>query len=179
MELLQWHSNVNRFAMTLQKNTEYLDVNPHLYNGGNSAQIRQWNDESLAEKDGFNMIEITEFMSVLNGAKPSPASEIYVCHICNMTGHYIDDCPKRFHTTKMEFTPYQGRRKCYGRFYCTRCRRKWSSVNSRANIPQKCLKCAIPVYPHKQLPVEKAVALGFCSPAELEIQVNQYGYGQY
>ena len=48
-------------------------------------------------------------------------------------------------------TPYQGRRRCFGEFHCTKCNRKWMSGNSFANIPQNCKKCQILVFPNKQV----------------------------
>ncbi|ESN93549.1 hypothetical protein HELRODRAFT_88534, partial [Helobdella robusta] len=52
-------------------------------------------------------------------------------------------------------TPYQGKKRCFGEFKCPKCKRKWVSGNSWANIGQDCIKCKINVYPHKQRPLEK------------------------
>ncbi|VDN05991.1 unnamed protein product [Thelazia callipaeda] len=121
------------------------------------------NDENLpsqaAEKDGFSSDEIAQFTQLLCSPKKAPPSK-YQCHICYRTGHYISDCPMRFNSPYEELTPYQGRKKCYGEFQCHQCKRKWTSQNSVANEAQSCIKCHISVFPHKQLPVDKAVAMG-------------------
>ncbi|KAK5968650.1 Zinc finger CCHC domain-containing protein 24 [Trichostrongylus colubriformis] len=113
----------------------------------------------LALEDGFSKDEIAGFEELLCSPKKAPPTK-YQCHICYRTGHYISDCPMRFNTPYDELTPYQGRKKCYGEFQCHQCKRKWTSQNSVANEAQSCIKCHIPVFPHKQLPVEKAVAMG-------------------
>jgi hypothetical protein len=48
-------------------------------------------------------------------------------------------------------TPYQGKKRCFGEYKCTKCKRKWMSGNSWANMGQECIKCHIMVYPHKQV----------------------------
>jgi len=48
-------------------------------------------------------------------------------------------------------TPYQGKKRCFGEFKCPKCKRKWKSGNSWANIGQDCVKCKINVYPFKQV----------------------------
>ncbi|XP_048361796.1 zinc finger CCHC domain-containing protein 24 [Sphaerodactylus townsendi] len=52
-------------------------------------------------------------------------------------------------------TPYQGKKRCFGEYKCPKCKRKWMSGNSWANMGQECIKCHINVYPHKQRPLEK------------------------
>nr|XP_046210055.1 uncharacterized protein LOC124038336 isoform X3 [Oncorhynchus gorbuscha] len=47
-------------------------------------------------------------------------------------------------------TPYQGKKRCFGEYKCPKCKRKWMSGNSWANMGQECIKCHINVYPHKQ-----------------------------
>lgn len=49
-------------------------------------------------------------------------------------------------------TPYQGKKRCFGEYKCPKCKRKWMSGNSWANMGQECIKCHINVYPHKQVP---------------------------
>ncbi|XP_071954090.1 zinc finger CCHC domain-containing protein 24-like [Antedon mediterranea] len=51
-------------------------------------------------------------------------------------------------------TPYQGKKRAFGEFKCTSCRKTWSSANSWANMGQQCKKCKINVYPHKQNPLK-------------------------
>uniref|UniRef100_A0AC35TL34 Zf-3CxxC domain-containing protein n=1 Tax=Rhabditophanes sp. KR3021 TaxID=114890 RepID=A0AC35TL34_9BILA len=113
----------------------------------------------VASDDGFTMDEIAAFSRLLSSPKKAPPIK-YQCHICYQNGHYISDCPSRFNSPFEELTPYQGRKKCYGEFQCQQCKRKWTSQNSVANEAQSCIKCHISVFPHKQLPVDKAVILG-------------------
>ncbi|XP_065303984.1 zinc finger CCHC domain-containing protein 24-like [Dermacentor albipictus] len=83
--------------------------------------------------------------------KPPPN---YLCHLCFCKGHYIKDCPQA--RPKGEgLTPYQGKKRCFGEYKCPKCKRKWMSGNSWANMGQKCIKCHLNVYPHKQRPLEK------------------------
>uniref|UniRef100_UPI00358E41AB zinc finger CCHC domain-containing protein 24 n=1 Tax=Myxine glutinosa TaxID=7769 RepID=UPI00358E41AB len=78
----------------------------------------------------------------------------YLCHLCFTKGHYIRDCPQA--RPKGEgLTPYQGKKRCFGEYKCPKCKRKWMSGNSWANMGQECIKCHINVYPHKQRPLEK------------------------
>lgn len=48
-------------------------------------------------------------------------------------------------------TPYQGKKRCFGEYKCPKCKRKWMSGNSWANMGQECIKCHVNVYPHKQV----------------------------
>ncbi|XP_028332091.1 zinc finger CCHC domain-containing protein 24-like [Gouania willdenowi] len=85
------------------------------------------------------------------GKRPPPN---YLCHLCFNKGHYIKDCPQA--RPKGEgLTPYQGKKRCFGEYKCPKCKRKWMSGNSWANMGQECIKCHINVYPHKQRPLEK------------------------
>jgi len=78
----------------------------------------------------------------------------YLCHLCFRKGHFIKDCPQA--KPKGEgLTPYQGKKRCFGEYKCPKCKRKWMSGNSWANMGQECIKCHINVYPHKQRPLEK------------------------
>lgn len=52
-------------------------------------------------------------------------------------------------------TPYQGKKRCFGEYKCPKCKRKWMSGNSWANMGQECIKCHINVYPHKQVKERK------------------------
>lgn len=125
-------------------------------NDENSTPSQQ---AAVAHEDGFSNDEIAQFTQLLCSPKKAPPSK-YQCHICYRTGHYISDCPMRFNSPYEELTPYQGRKKCYGEFQCQQCKRKWTSQNSVANEAQSCIKCHIAVFPHKQLPVDKAIAMG-------------------
>ncbi|XP_074686627.1 zinc finger CCHC domain-containing protein 24 isoform X1 [Strix aluco] len=105
----------------------------------------------------------------------------YLCHLCFNKGHYIKDCPQKSehcrsiakerkgkeknpqnyedkHKARPKgegLTPYQGKKRCFGEYKCPKCKRKWMSGNSWANMGQECIKCHINVYPHKQRPLEK------------------------
>jgi len=48
-------------------------------------------------------------------------------------------------------TPYQGKKRCFGEYKCPKCKRKWMSGNSWANMGQECIKCHINVFPQKQV----------------------------
>ncbi|KAM8877884.1 zinc finger CCHC domain-containing protein 24-like isoform 2-T2 [Synchiropus picturatus] len=78
----------------------------------------------------------------------------YLCHLCFNKGHYIRDCPQG-RPKRRGLTPYQGKVRCFGEYKCPKCKRKWKSANSWANMGQDCIKCHINVYPHKQRPLEK------------------------
>ncbi|XP_030059104.1 zinc finger CCHC domain-containing protein 24 isoform X2 [Microcaecilia unicolor] len=79
----------------------------------------------------------------------------YLCHLCFNKGHYIKDCPQA--RPKGEgLTPYQGKKRCFGEYKCPKCKRKWMSGNSWANMGQECIKCHINVYPHKQMGITTA-----------------------
>ncbi|XP_039196700.1 zinc finger CCHC domain-containing protein 24 [Crotalus tigris] len=107
--------------------------------------------------DGLN--SLTEHFSDISlssdARKPSKRPPPnYLCHLCFNKGHYIKDCPQA--RPKGEgLTPYQGKKRCFGEYKCPKCKRKWMSGNSWANMGQECIKCHINVYPHKQRPLEK------------------------
>jgi hypothetical protein len=130
----------------------------------------------VAVEDGFSPDEIAQFAQLLCSPKKAPPQR-YQCHICYQSGHYISDCPMRFNSPYEELTPYQGRKKCYGEFQCQQCKRKWTSQNSVANEAQSCIKCHVPVFPHKQLPVDKAVALGLVK-LQKTVATKPIGHGR-
>ncbi|KAK3911802.1 Zinc finger CCHC domain-containing protein 24 [Frankliniella fusca] len=89
-----------------------------------------------------------------SGKITRPPPDAYMCHLCFNKGHYIKDCPQA--RPKGEgLTPYQGKKRCFGEYKCPKCKRKWMSGNSWANMGQECIKCHINVYPHKQRPLEE------------------------
>ncbi|XP_070545222.1 zinc finger CCHC domain-containing protein 24-like [Ptychodera flava] len=102
--------------------------------------------------DQFNDLTLgTPLVDRKTGKRPPPT---YLCHLCFQKGHYIKDCPQA--RPKGEgLTPYQGKKRCFGEYKCPKCKRKWMSGNSWANMGQECIKCHINVYPHKQRPLEK------------------------
>lgn len=100
--------------------------------------------------------QFNEFALIpINDRKPRKRPPLtYLCHLCFNRGHYIKDCPEA--TPKREgLTPYQGRRRCFGEYKCPKCKRKWMSGNSLANVCQACIKCHVNVYPHKQRALDK------------------------
>ncbi|XP_068231692.1 uncharacterized protein [Palaemon carinicauda] len=119
--------------------------------------------------NGFNGINSPVNSSSLNGSIGELADQLseltlgldkkakgrklppnYLCHLCFKKGHHIKECPQA--RPKGEgLTPYQGKKRCFGEFRCTKCKRKWMSGNSWANCGQECIKCRINVYPHKQI----------------------------
>lgn len=93
----------------------------------------------------------------------------YMCHLCFKKGHYIKDCPQA--RPKGEgLTPYQGKKRCFGEYKCAKCKRKWMSGNSWANMGQECIKCHINVYPHKQRPLEKPDGLDVSDQSKVHPQ---------
>uniref|UniRef100_A0A915LNY4 CCHC-type domain-containing protein n=1 Tax=Meloidogyne javanica TaxID=6303 RepID=A0A915LNY4_MELJA len=136
--------------------------------GGSGGSTSPGPENIVASEDGFDQVEIAEFTQLLSSPKRMPPPR-YICHICYQPGHYIGDCPQRFNSPYEELTPYQGRKKCYGEFQCEQCKRKWTSQNSIANEAQSCIKCHVPVFPHKQLPVDKAIALGLVKIQRLPV----------
>ncbi|KAL5018122.1 hypothetical protein ScPMuIL_003844 [Solemya velum] len=99
--------------------------------------------------------------------KRPPSS--YLCHLCFTKGHYIKDCPQA--RPKGEgLTPYQGKKRCFGEYKCPKCKRKWMSGNSWANMGQECIKCHINVFPHKQRPLEKPDGLDVSDQSKVHPQ---------
>nr|XP_039273386.1 zinc finger CCHC domain-containing protein 24-like [Styela clava] len=126
----------------LQENDE---VNPQQFGDQTSAR-----DASMGDLvDGFADLTLSLYPRI---SRRPPAN--YLCHLCFTKGHYIKDCPQA--RPKGEgMTPYQGKKRCFGEYKCPKCKRKWMSGNSWANMGQECIKCHINVYPHKQRPLEK------------------------
>ncbi|XP_076757555.1 zinc finger CCHC domain-containing protein 24 [Xylocopa sonorina] len=119
-----------------------------------------------------NIGELTDHFTELTllDRKPTkrPPSS-YLCHLCFKKGHYIKDCPQA--RPKGEgLTPYQGKKRCFGEYKCPKCKRKWMSGNSWANMGQECIKCHINVYPHKQRPLEKPDGLDVSDQSKVHPQ---------
>lgn len=60
--------------------------------------------------------------------------------------------PRNFMPKKK--TPYQGRKKTFGYFYCRRCKISWHSAHSWANTAQMCENCVMMIYPYRQFCLE-------------------------
>jgi len=86
----------------------------------------------------------------------------YLCHLCFQKGHYIQDCSQA-RPREEGVTPYQGTKRSFGEFKCPKCKRKWQSGNSWANVAQPCTKCSLMVYPHKQVHEIERISF-LCSP---------------
>ncbi|KAJ1522136.1 hypothetical protein ONE63_002447 [Megalurothrips usitatus] len=118
--------------------------------------------EQLAE---LSILDLAYASSKAARAPP----EAYLCHLCFNKGHYIKDCPQA--RPKGEgLTPYQGKKRCFGEYKCPKCKRKWMSGNSWANMGQECIKCHINVYPHKQRPLEKPDGLDVSDQSKVHPQ---------
>lgn len=138
-------------APSLYHGESYCNGYPTVYPNG-------YSDAYSPDYPGAHFAELAEQFSGLSLGldpravrKPPPN---YLCHLCFRKGHYIKDCPQA--RPKGEgLTPYQGKKRCFGEYKCPKCKRKWMSGNSWANMGQKCIKCHLNVYPHKQRPLEK------------------------
>ena len=112
-----------------------------------SGSIRRENDDV---NEVVNMLIQLEQMRQQRLSKHRPPAD-YLCHICFRKGHFIQDCSQA-RPREEGLTPYQGTKRCVGEFTCTKCKRKWTSGDSWANVAQPCTKCEIMVYPRKQRP---------------------------
>ncbi|KAL1493997.1 hypothetical protein ABEB36_009672 [Hypothenemus hampei] len=111
--------------------------------------------------------QLAELVLDRRALKRPPAQ--YLCHLCFQKGHYIKDCPQARPRGEGK-TPYQGKKRCFGEYKCPKCKRKWMSGNSWANMGQECIKCRINVYPHKQRPLEKPDGLDVSDQSKVHPQ---------
>ncbi|XP_059472413.1 zinc finger CCHC domain-containing protein 24-like [Neocloeon triangulifer] len=123
--------------------------------------------------DNYSIGELTEQFDELSverkmAMKRSPPST-YMCHLCFQKGHYIKDCPQALPKGD-GLTPYQGKKRCFGEYKCPKCKRKWMSGNSWANMGQECIKCRVNVFPHKQRPLEKPDGLDVSDQSKVHPQ---------
>ncbi|XP_046671697.1 zinc finger CCHC domain-containing protein 24-like isoform X1 [Homalodisca vitripennis] len=140
------------------------------YNGFTSLAHAKWSSPSDP------IVELTENLAELSlkqkSVKQPPPT--YLCHLCFVTGHYIKDCPMaclfQARPKGEGLTPYQGKKRCFGEYKCPKCKRKWMSGNSWANMGQQCIKCHINVYPHKQRPLEKPDGLDVSDQSKVHPQ---------
>ncbi|TGZ54480.1 Zinc finger CCHC domain-containing protein 24 [Temnothorax longispinosus] len=132
-----------------------------------SGSVRPMRD-SVAESIADLAVHFNELaVGDRKPAKKPPST--YLCHLCFKKGHYIKDCPQA--RPKGEgLTPYQGKKRCFGEYKCPKCKRKWMSGNSWANMGQECIKCHINVYPHKQRPLEKPDGLDVSDQSKVHPQ---------
>ncbi|XP_058806191.1 zinc finger CCHC domain-containing protein 24-like isoform X2 [Phymastichus coffea] len=125
-------------------------------------------DSSLADSIGDLTEHFTELCMLDKKPIKRPPTG-YMCHLCFRSGHYIRDCPKARPKGEGQ-TPYQGKKRCFGEYKCPKCKRKWMSGNSWANMGQECIKCHINVYPHKQRPLEKPDGLDVSDQSKVHPQ---------
>ncbi|XP_011301519.1 zinc finger CCHC domain-containing protein 24 isoform X1 [Fopius arisanus] len=119
---------------------------------------------SLVESIG-DLAEHFNELGLLDRKPTKRPPSTYLCHLCFKKGHYIRDCPQA--RPKGEgLTPYQGKKRCFGEYKCSKCKRKWMSGNSWANMGQECIKCHINVYPHKQVSLGPSASVS-TSPSHL------------
>ncbi|XP_014483861.1 PREDICTED: zinc finger CCHC domain-containing protein 24-like, partial [Dinoponera quadriceps] len=120
--------------------------------------------ESVADlTEQFNELTVVDRRTY---RRPPPT---YLCHLCFRKGHYIKDCPQA-RPRGDGLTPYQGKKRCFGEYKCPKCKRKWMSGNSWANMGQECIKCHINVFPHKQRPLEKPDGLDVSDQSKVHPQ---------
>lgn len=81
----------------------------------------------------------------------APAKEESKAHK-KMPGRRRQQQQQQQHEQQQEkLTPYQGKSRAFGHFYCEDCSKEWASANSWANCYQMCKDCGAHVYPYKQL----------------------------
>lgn len=143
--------------------------NYNYYSNGSLSGGLTGLNSSLSESVGDladHFADLTLSMDRKPTKRPPPT---YLCHLCFKKGHYIKDCPQA--RPKGEgLTPYQGKKRCFGEYKCPKCKRKWMSGNSWANMGQECIKCHINVYPHKQRPLEKPGGLDVSDQSKVHPQ---------
>ena len=120
------------------------------------GQVLSSVDSDIKEVRGL-MLQLAETRRRRMVSRTPPAN--YVCHICFQPGHFIQDCPQGLPHDE-GVTPYQGVKRCFGEFQCPKCKSRWTSSNSWANIGQTCFKCNIVVFPEKQRPLLKRMVGG-------------------
>uniref|UniRef100_A0A8K9XRF1 Zinc finger CCHC-type containing 24 n=2 Tax=Oncorhynchus mykiss TaxID=8022 RepID=A0A8K9XRF1_ONCMY len=142
------NSNYLNNFLQLQRNEA---LNNHLYRRSSPyGSLSNIEDGLSSLTDHFSDLSVSS-ESRKPSKRPPPN---YLCHLCFNKGHYIKDCPQARPKGEGQ-TPYQGKKRCFGEYKCPKCKRKWMSGNSWANMGQECIKCHINVYPHKQRPLEK------------------------
>ncbi|CAL8282937.1 unnamed protein product [Merluccius merluccius] len=144
--------NSGYLSSFLQLKSEALNSNSPLYKSSPYGSLHNIVEGLGSLTDHFSELCLSSSSPAHKLAKRPPPN--YLCHLCFNKGHYIKDCPQA--RPKGEgLTPYQGKKRCFGEYKCPKCKRKWMSGNSWANMGQECIKCHINVYPHKQRPLEK------------------------
>ncbi|XP_012944177.1 probable cyclin-dependent serine/threonine-protein kinase DDB_G0292550 [Aplysia californica] len=166
---------INNFpAACLQSQNVFSEPWDSPHQGYNSLNSTPFPPQSVSSPSPYSSIQdLAENFSDLTlspdrrTSKRPPSS--YLCHLCFTKGHYIKDCPQA--RPKGEgLTPYQGKKRCFGEYKCPKCKRKWMSGNSWANMGQECIKCHILVYPHKQRPLEKPDGLDVSDQSKVHPQ---------
>ncbi|XP_076459873.1 zinc finger CCHC domain-containing protein 24-like [Babylonia areolata] len=156
-------NNVNNLLKSLSNQSSPL--------GNLTNPFQSPGSQPLSTSPFGSMVDLADTLNELSldrkPCKRPPSS--YLCHLCFNKGHYIKDCPQA--RPKGEgLTPYQGKKRCFGEYKCPKCKRKWMSGNSWANMGQECIKCHIMVYPHKQRPLEKPDGLDVSDQSKVHPQ---------
>ncbi|CAD7088234.1 unnamed protein product [Hermetia illucens] len=140
--------------------------------GGNTTLLGPTTNDIISDLcERFNDFS---FLNVATATRPQKPHKQpppnYLCHLCFKKGHYIRDCPQARPKGEGK-TPYQGKKRCFGEYKCPKCKRKWMSGNSWANMGQKCIKCNVNVYPHKQRPLDKPDGLDVSDQSKVHPQL--------
>ncbi|CAE1269266.1 Zinc finger CCHC domain-containing protein 24 [Acanthosepion pharaonis] len=149
--------SLSLFSLSLSLSLTSFSTNP-------LSQVTSATYESTAE-----LCDHLNELSIMDRKTSKRPPNHYLCHLCFSKGHYIKDCPQA--RPKGEgLTPYQGKKRCFGEYKCPKCKRKWMSGNSWANMGQECIKCHINVYPFKQRPLEKPDGLDVSDQSKVHPQ---------
>ncbi|BFZ17601.1 hypothetical protein BsWGS_20640 [Bradybaena similaris] len=168
--------NVNNLIKTngLSSHSVFAEPWSSPRHGYNSVNSTPFPSHSVSSPSPYSsIVDLADQFSDLTLAQEKRLSKrppsSYLCHLCFTKGHYIKDCPQA--RPKGEgLTPYQGKKRCFGEYKCPKCKRKWMSGNSWANMGQECIKCHILVYPHKQRPLEKPDGLDVSDQSKVHPQ---------
>ncbi|KAK2179336.1 hypothetical protein NP493_496g01016 [Ridgeia piscesae] len=160
----------NPWTNSPQLTAANLQANHRTQNAGYANQVVPL---QLSPYGSVNDIDLSLHFSELSLAGDRKRSKRpptwYMCHLCFKPDHFIEDCPKA--RPKGEgLTPYQGKKRCFGEYKCPKCKRKWMSGNSWANLGQDCIKCRLNVYPHKQRPLDKPDGLDVSDQSKVHPQ---------
>ncbi|XP_044738749.1 uncharacterized protein LOC123300270 [Chrysoperla carnea] len=106
-----------------------------------------------AYKNAFSKLSMQECQNEANRiwheAKSKYDKKGFACFIEEQIDEWNDGAEKKK-------TPYQGKKRTFGEYKCPKCKRRWMSGNSWANMGQECKECLIIVYPYRQVPLETA-----------------------
>ncbi|XP_055314381.1 uncharacterized protein LOC129575246 [Sitodiplosis mosellana] len=177
MNQLNLTDNTSNYGLTINSlyntlNAGYNDDLLTLVSGMNGLQMGDIGQTPVQHTCGMN--HLSALSTNLDCCTKNPfgkkVPKDYMCHLCFNKDHFIRDCPLARKKNEGR-TPYQGKKRCFGEYKCTKCKRKWMSGNSWANMAQECIKCQIKIYPHKQRPLEKPDGLDVSDQSKLHPQL--------